>query len=265
MFGLYQRRGQTRTAEEAAVTGPEIRVRAAELRQQELAEAVAVREQAISILGHELRNPLSAIAAVARATLWRDDLPGDVRDRLMQMDRAAQRSLVMIDMLRDFAEIRWRGTLLLHPERADLVSVIMEILDELRAAHPSRAIALDAREACAMVFDPVRMGQVVANLVGNALVHGSPDKPVQVLLVGGDDEVSLAVTNQGPAIPPERVPRLFEPFNHGNDNGGDLQRPRGLGLGLYIVRVIVTAHGGSVAVESRGGSENTFVVRLPRR
>src|SRR6266540_2488683 len=104
MFGLYQRRAQVREADED-VPGAEGEMRAAELRQQDLADAVAVRDQAMAILGHELRNPLSAIAALARATLWRDDLPGDVRDRLLQMDRAAQRSLGMIDVLRDFSEV----------------------------------------------------------------------------------------------------------------------------------------------------------------
>ena len=76
-----------------------------------LVDALAFRDQVMGILGHDLRNPLSAITALARVTMRRDDLPGDVRERLEQIDRAAKRSLAMIESLLDFSESRWKGAL----------------------------------------------------------------------------------------------------------------------------------------------------------
>ena len=89
------------------------------------------------ILGHELRNPLTAIAALARVTMSRDDLPADVRERLAQMDHAAQRSLAMVQSLLDFSESDWRGTLPTRPVLAEPAEIAGRIVDELRATIPT--------------------------------------------------------------------------------------------------------------------------------
>src|SRR5262249_22888695 len=196
-------------------------------------------DQLMGILGHDLRNPLSAITALARVTMQREDLPGDVRERLAQMDRAAKRSLAMIESLLDFSESRWKGSLPIRPVLARPTEIAARVIEELSIAHPDRVILLDMRGRDAFELDPVRIEQVLSNLVANALVHGSPDTPIEVFVDVRAREALLAVTNRGPVIPAERAASLFQPFTQGEAAGGDTDRPRGLGLGLYIVRQIV--------------------------
>ena len=227
------------------------------------------RDRLMGVLGHELRNPLSAIAALARVTMSRDDLPGDVRERLVQMDRAAQRSLAMINSLLDFSEGRWRGALPTRPILADPGEIAGRVIDELRAANPGRVIALDLRGPARFELDPARMEQVFSNLIGNAIMHGAADTPIEVSIDVRAEEALLAVKNRGPVIPPERVASLFEPFTRGATDAeagdGEGVRPRGLGLGLYIVQEIVDAHGGTISVDSSRERGTTFLVRLPCR
>ena len=144
----------------------------------------------------------------------------------------------------------------------ELGALARAVVDELRAAHPERAITIDANGELPGQWDAGRIAQVVSNLVGNALVHGARESPVELVLSSDDSQVVMEVTNRGPAIPEAMVDRLFEPFQQGPD-AGEAPRSPGLGLGLFIVRQIVLAHGGTIAVRSRD-DVTTFTVRLPR-
>jgi len=223
-----------------------------------------LRDEVMGLVGHELRNPLSAIAALARVTMSRADLPGDVRERLVQVDRAAQRSLAMIESLLDFSESRWRGALPTRLVLTEPGAIAGRVIDELRAVNPDRVIALDVRSPEPVEVDPARMEQVLSNLIGNALTHGAPDTPVEVSVDVSGSEAVLAVRNRGPVIPPEQVASLFQPFTQGVAVDPQTARPRGLGLGLYIVSEIVSAHRGTISVDSNGEQGTTFVIRLPR-
>ena len=139
------------------------------------------------------------------------------------------------------------------------------MIEELSVANPERVILLELHGQQPFELDPVRIEQVLSNLVGNALIHGAADTPIEVFVDVRDSEALLAVTNRGPVIPAERAASLFQPFIQGGAGYHDVDRPRGLGLGLYIVRQIVVAHGGTVTVESSVALGTTFIVRLPRR
>jgi sigma-B regulation protein RsbU (phosphoserine phosphatase) len=217
------------------------------------------------ILGHELRNPLTAIAALARVTMSREDLPHDVRERLAQMDRAAQRSLAMVQSLLDFSESHWRGGLPTRPILVEAGEIAGRIVDEVRATHPDRVIILDVRGRQPFQLDPTRVEQVLSNLIGNAIAHGSPETPIEVCVDAREDEALLAVKNRGPVIPQEHMAMLFQPFTRGPVNDPVQTRPRGLGLGLFIVQEIVNAHGGTISVESSRDQGTTFSIRLPGR
>jgi signal transduction histidine kinase len=230
---------------------------------KELAEALAFRDRVIGILGHDLRNPLSAITALARVTMGREDLPGGVRERLAQVDLAAKRSLALIETLLDFSESRFKGVLSTRPVMGDPAAIAARVIEELRAANPERVIALDVARSGPFALDPGRMEQVVSNLVSNALVHGRAETAVEVCVEVSPEEARLSVTNQGPMIPPELIATLFEPFTQGASSRS--ARPRGLGLGLYIVRHIVAAHGGTISVDSQADQGTTFLVKLPAR
>jgi signal transduction histidine kinase len=229
---------------------------------KELAEALDFRDRVLGILGHDLRNPLSAISALTALTMDRQDLPAGVRERLVQVGQAARRSLTMVETLLDFSESRFTGALSIRPVMADPAEIAQRVAEELRAAHPERTIALDIKSRGPFALDPGRMEQVLCNLVVNALVHGSPDTAVALSIEVREREALFSVSNRGPVIPGEQIARLFEPFTQAVPVEAD--RPRGLGLGLYIVRHIVAAHGGTVTVDSSSDRGTTFLVRLPR-
>jgi signal transduction histidine kinase len=143
------------------------------------------------------------------------------------------------------------------------------VIDEITAAHGGRAIELVAEGDCTCECDPARIGQVLANLVSNALAHGAEDSPVQLAVASTPEALEIRVTNRGPAISPELMVHLFEPFQRGPGSiharaPGATERARGLGLWLYIVREIVQAHRGSVTVTSTEHDGTCFRVSLPR-
>jgi PAS domain S-box-containing protein len=227
--------------------------------QEELAEALTFRERILSILGHDLRSPASAVLMVASALLKQPDIAGRSREGVIQINRAAGRMLEMIASLLDFAENRFRDALPISPTRTDLHEVTRGVVEEVRAANAGRQIDIATGGDGRGRWDPARMAQVVSNLLANAITHGAPGEPVRVSVDGDADELRLTVWNAGPPIPPELLPVLFEPFRRGAASRG-----RGLGLGLYIVKQIVTAHGGDVDVHSTAEDGTRFAVRVPR-
>ncbi len=115
------------------------------------------------------------------------------------------------------------------------------------------------------VWDADRLAQVLANLVSNAFRHGASGGTVQIALCGGDDDVLLSVHNDGEPIPPETLPHVFDPFRQGRGEDRARKQREGLGLGLFIVREITRARGGTVRVTSDVASGTELQVRLPRR
>jgi len=229
--------------------------------QSELAEALAFRDRVMGVLSHDLRNPVGAIDALATLSL-RSDLTPVLRRRLEKMGEAAKRSLTMIETLLDFSESRFKRSLDLSTVASDLAQIASRVVEELAAAHAGREIAYEIRGTGTIEVDPMRFAQVASNLIANALIHGAPERPVRVALSVSKDGATFTVRNQGPVIPREQFDSLFEPFKPHTARPG---ARRGLGLGLYIVRSIVAAHGGSVTVESNETDGTTFTVRLPSR
>jgi PAS domain S-box-containing protein len=228
--------------------------------QRELAEALGFREQMMGVLGHDLRNPLSAVRGLSQVMLMRDELPPKVREAFERIDLSSRRMSEMIETLLDFTQSRFHGSLPVERRPMDLVEVTRNVVEELRASHGGRVILLDAPAALHGAWDAARMAQVVSNLVGNALTHGAAETPVELSLRNGGAGAVLKVSNRGKPIPAELLGTLFEPFRRGETNGNGA---RSLGLGLYIVREIVSAHGGSIDVDSNSDA-TVFSVRLTR-
>lgn len=231
--------------------------------QEQLAQALVFREQMMGILGHDLRNPLGAVRALASLLMRREDVPESARDSLAEIGRASQRMLEMIGTLLDFTDSRFKGSLPIAPVPTDLHEVCRGVVAELLAAAPGREIALHLDGDGRGTWDPGRMAQVVSNLVANALEHGATHGAVRVSVRGDEEDAVLDVENQGPPIAPELMAVMFEPFRQGSALR-DAAHARGLGLGLYIVRQVVHAHGGTIAVDSTAERGTTFTVRLPR-
>jgi signal transduction histidine kinase len=228
-------------------------------------QALAFRDQVMGILGHDLRNPLSAVSGIAGLAKLSNELSETGRTQMTQIERAAYRMRELIETLLDFTQTRFAGKLPISPTTTDLREVCGRVVGELAAGHPRRTIDVEAHGDATGTWDPGRIAQVVSNLVGNALTHGDPSAPVHLSIDGEQREVALKVHNSGRPIQAEQVPALFEPFHRGGAPDDDLTSPRGLGLGLHIAKQIVLAHGGSISVQSSADEGTTFCVDLPRQ
>jgi signal transduction histidine kinase len=243
------------------LTGTTVDVTELKEAEEQLARELGFRERMMGILGHDLRNPVSAVLALAGLMRRQDGMSDKAREQLGWIEQAARRMNEMIGTLLDFTRLRFHGSLPVAVQEIDLDELVRSVVAELRAAHRTREIELSASGNLHGRWDPGRIAQLLSNLAANALSHGAEGSPVTVALAGEGENVRLSVSNRGPVIPPELVERLFEPFQQGTDNSGNGHR--GLGLGLFIVREIVRAHGGTIDVRSCGDL-TTFAVTLPR-
>lgn len=229
----------------------------AETRQRE--REGKLREQFVAVLGHDLRNPVAALKSGVRVLMKAGDLNPQKKRVLEVMNTTLDRSIDLIENIMDLARGRLGSGLSLDlaPE-TDLDQKIEDLLDEIRAAHPDRELLSTLEIKCVVHCDAGRLTQLLANLVTNALHHGSSDTPVEIHAQTSAGELILSVTNSGPAIPPDVIETLFEPFNRGKSVGNR----GGLGLGLYIVDLIANAHGGRAQVETNDDF-TTFKFTMP--
>jgi two-component system sensor histidine kinase/response regulator len=212
-------------------------------------------ELLIGVLSHDLRTPLSAIT-MASDVIARLH-PDDERTQLVssRITSSSKRMMRMIEQLLDFTNARVSGRLPVKPGDVDLQELAQGSLVEFDAIRDR--ISLETTGETRGRWDGDRLVQVLANLIGNSVQHGTPDTPVQVVIDGDDPSVvRIRVSNDG-EIPQARLPHLFSAFNRG------ASPTHGTGLGLYIVDSIVRAHSGSVDVTS-GDGRTTFTVTLPR-
>ncbi|QDE86461.1 sensor histidine kinase [Myxococcus xanthus] len=233
---------------------------------ERLTEEAEFRERFIGILGHDLRNPLNAIALSARAMAQRT-LPAAQQQQCAQrIEASAARMGAMISDILDLTRARLAGGIPLHLGTVSLAIVCRMVVEELSAAHPDRHITLDVEGASEGFWDADRLAQVLSNLVSNALEHGAEDTPVRLKCIAVDGEQVLEVHNTGTPIPSQQLETLFDPFRQvgTGPEKGHRRGAGGLGLGLFIVKQIVQAHGGAVCVSSSEAEGTTFTVKMPR-
>ncbi len=216
-------------------------------------------ETFVGILGHDLRNPLNAIT-MASSLLQQASLNGADLKRARQIAASADRMAKMVNQLLDLTRARMAQGIPIERSSMDLVATILSVRDELAAAHPKVRFLSDLPDVMVGEWDRDRLGQVVSNLLSNAIEHGDPAEPIHIALTADANKVFFSVQNHGSPIPSAILPRLFDPFRRGAVTPN--ARSKGLGLGLYIAREIVLGHGGSIDVTQNDGT--TFVVTLPR-
>ena len=226
-------------------------------------ERASFEKQLIGIVSHDLRNPISAIQMGATTLLRRPDIEERQRRTVERILTSAGRAKRLIHDLLDFTQARLRGGLDAVTTQGDFHAVVRQVLEETQIANPQRPLHLTQTGEGAGTFDADRVEQLVGNLLSNALHYSPVDSPVHVETRGEADALVLTVHNGGAPIPPELMPRLFQPMQRGVDEGG-VSEVRSVGLGLYIVDHVVRAHGGSVQVASTVDAGTTFTVRLPR-
>jgi signal transduction histidine kinase len=234
--------------------------RAAAERSRAEAEALLRSHEIVAgILAHDLKNPLAAVLMNGR--LLRDAETDRTRSIGRRIVTSGERMARMIDQILEWTRLR-AGAGMLTVERApcDLGSIVEGVVTEVRTRKPDADIIVEASGDLGGEWDGERLAQMVSNLVGNAVEHaGQPG--VFVTVEGRGEDVRFRVANEG-SIDEQIVPTIFEPF-HGRERGSR-HRGRGLGLGLYITREIVSAHGGQIALDPDAIGRVRFTVTLPR-
>jgi signal transduction histidine kinase len=215
------------------------------------------------VVSHELRTPLTSIKLQAQL-LARQTAKG-TRLNAAGFDvlhRGVARMERLVDDLLSLSAIQ-SGKFAVRPERADLVGICRSAAQE-QSVIERRRVSLDLPRAGVLAcVDPQRLQQAVGNLLSNALRYSPPDRPVTLRLRGTGTEAVVSVCDEGPGIPPESLPHLFERFYRVPGSEVRAGSGKGVGLGLYISRVIVEGHGGHIDVESERDHGSTFSLHLP--
>jgi signal transduction histidine kinase len=226
-------------------------------------ERVTFGNQLIGIVSHDLRNPLNTILLSANVLARRGALGSKDAQLVQRIQNAAERAAGLVRDLLDFTLTQMGGRIPVQRRAMNLHDLLHAVLAELEAAHPGRVACLLDADDPRGEWDPDRLSQVVENLVSNALKYGAADGVVRVRTVCESRALRLEVHNEGEPIPAGKLRAIFEPLQRGAE-ASQPNPDRSIGIGLYIVRHIVEAHGGTVEAESATGLGTTFVVRLPR-
>jgi signal transduction histidine kinase len=224
------------------------------------------KDMFLAILGHDLRTPLGAVITSAKFMLETQELAEPHLTLTSRIVSSSTRMNQMVGALLDFTRSRLGGGIPIVRADMSMGKAVHDVVDELSALHPESKIKIETRGAQRGKWDCPRITQVLTNLIGNALEHGSPKTPVVVDVRGDDNEVTIAVHNQGPPIPTDQLDGIFSAMKR-KDAAKDPATggPSGnLGLGLYIADRIVNAHKGRIEVESSEEAGTTFTVHLPR-
>jgi signal transduction histidine kinase len=248
------------------------RLREAETQRLELVSARAARADAearaqakdamLSMLAHELRTPLTSMLMYTQSSLRKLDTSQEVeldslRRSLQVVARQATKQAKLIDQVLDAARLA-AGQLPLTRVHHDLAALVREVTEEMQAMAPDHTVVVHSPGEAQVLIDPLRIEQVLVNLLDNARKYSPPGTRIEVELSSEPAAITLAVRDHGHGIPAEEHERVFERFHR-------LRREKnGVGLGLHISREIVRMHGGELRVETPADGGTRFIARLPR-
>lgn len=230
--------------------------------ESDLHDALRQREELLALVSHDLRNPLGAIEVAASLLASNPQLQDPrARKQLETIQRSVRRMEHLIDDLLDMASIQ-AGRLAIAPRPVEAHRLVTEALETIEMAARDKGITLKnetALEGISIACDRDRMLQVLGNLLSNAVKFCGPGDRITVRAQPRDDRVVIEVTDTGPGISPADLPHIFEPYWSAQHHAR-----KGTGLGLYITKGLVDAHGGQITVESRPGAGATFRLTVPR-
>jgi signal transduction histidine kinase len=222
------------------------------------------RERFLAILGHDLRNPLYGIIMGAQLLTESQSSLSDrqLRVATVILNTAGRMERLVADLL-DFTRTRLGAGIPITTKPMTLTPVCEQVISEFETTDPGHSSRFEAFGDLDGEWDHDRLEQVISNLVGNAMQYAGDDGRVRVVAHGQGDEVVLRVHNGGTPIPANALNWIFEPMVRQPTSDPTTNRT-GLGLGLYIAREIVTAHGGTIRVTSTEQDGTTFTMKLPR-
>ncbi|CRM99485.1 MULTISPECIES: GAF domain-containing sensor histidine kinase [Pseudomonas] len=226
---------------------------------EDVRETGRLRDQFIAVLGHDLRTPLSAIRMSAEL-LETKLTERSTRKLVHAIHSSTQRMGVLIENVLDFARGRLGGGIPVSRSKVDnLQAEIHRVINEVRNSKPDAQIEQSIDVPTGIKCDPVRVGQLLSNLLGNAITHGDIAFPIQVRAYVDREHLIISVTNEGEPIEPARLPLIFQPYTRFEESG----LGGGLGLGLYIASEIVKGHQGSITVTSTADEGTCFRACFP--
>jgi signal transduction histidine kinase len=255
----YRREAELRRTAEAtsrALADAEARLRA---RTEDLERVKERREDVVRMLTHDMRSALSV--ATMQAQLLRRELHGDPghERRLGAILTCSSRLSLMLADLADLVLVD-AGLVRLRRARVDVVPYLRELRDRLEPLVPRHRLALTSSEDVVCSADPERLERILVNLVGNAAKYSPPGTTIVIEVAARGAGVTFTVLDEGPGIPPVERAQIFDRYYRGSAT----EETEGLGLGLYISRVLAEAHGGAIWVDGREGGGSAFRVRIPR-
>ncbi len=223
------------------------------------------RDMFLAILSHDLRNPLNSIGMSAQL------IPGARNDNLERTELAGQVSAGvavmtrMISDLLDYTRTRLGAGMPVDRAPMDLGKLCREVVAEFQSGNPDVTITLASTGDLTGEWDRARLRQVISNLLGNAIQHGNRSAPNALMLKGEDHQVVFTIHNHGTPIPPGELAKVFDPLARGaGSQKPKINRPGSIGLGLYIARELVHAHGGTIGVTSSAEAGTVFTFHIPR-
>jgi signal transduction histidine kinase len=222
------------------------------------------RDTFLAVLGHDLRNPLSALSSCIRLLGLTHE--ATARERTLRIARQSVASInEMVTDLLEYTRTRLGRGIEVNPKTGNLAALCREAFDEVCAAYPGRALKSEIPPEVILAFDPPRMRQVLTNLLTNAVQHGDAGFPVVLVVRGDAKQATMVIRNRGTPIPPDAMQVIFNPLVQVTTKESEPhERPAtSLGLGLYIAREIVGGHGGTIVVTSSAHEGTAFSVQLP--
>ena len=216
----------------------------------------------IGILGHDIRNPLGTISMSAQYLVRSGQLTASAAETIIN---SVVRINSVIEHVVDFTRAQSEGVMPINPKAGNLVTQFSKIVEETRVRNPNSILRLESTGNFEGSWDEGRMGQLLSNLLANAISYGARGEPVTVRMWETREDVFFSVHNSGHPILEEDQQRIFRPLIRGSvADKLERREPGGLGLGLYICQEIVRAHGGTMALQSAQASGTSFDIKLPR-
>lgn len=239
----------------------------AESVQRYSSEVDASRDMFLAVLGHDLRSPLSGIAMSAMLLATPDLTDAARQQAAVRIKRASRDMNRLITDLLEYTRTRLGAGIPIERVACDLGPVCEASLEDIRAGNPEQQFVEQMSGDLIVLADAARIQQALSNLLSNAVQHGHRQSPVTLAAEGDADAVTLRISNSGDPIPADALQVIFEPLVQAPSASSEThdRSKTSLGLGLFIVREIVLAHGGTIAVESSAEVGTVFTIRLPRR
>jgi signal transduction histidine kinase len=218
----------------------------------------------LGVLGHDLRNPIAAATMAARQMVKRGGT--DPKQTLLasQIVTTTERAIQILNDLLDVTRTVFGTDIPMVKAPMDMGQLGVQLVDEMRTVSGGRAIEISIAGETEGEWDKARIGQVLSNLIANALQYSPENSAVTVTVAGRGEDLLLSVHNEGDPIPPGKTNAIFESFTRGQNGNAGPGGAANLGLGLYITKKIVLAHQGEISVVSTAEAGTTFTVRLPR-